>query len=93
MATNPQRAQAIADAVLNAAATQAQVNRLAASLAASEGREAEYSAMSAADKATYFVTHIRKYCVNAVRGRDVSLATAAAAATAIASTNQEFPEP
>lgn len=91
MATKPQRAQSLGDALLNGVASTAQINRLALALAFTEGKAAAFNAMTQAERAAYFVDHLKTYCTNATKGYDVSTATATAAATALAANAQEFP--
>lgn len=92
MATPEQRAQAIADALLNKAATAAQVNRLGAALSRQDGDYATYSAGSATVKAQMLVAKIRAYCLNVVKSTDGQIAVTTALSNASSAVESEFTE-
>ena len=82
MATYAQRAQAIADAVLNAAATPTQINRVGAAIAVMTGQESHYAALSNAQRAEFMVRHYRSVTIGWVRSSDANTAADQAQAQA-----------
>ena len=92
MATQVQRAQAICDALLNAPATPAQIDRLGRALATAEARLAEYEPATAAQKAAFVVAHFRNYALSAVRGVEQGSAVNTAIASTAADVASGFPE-
>lgn len=91
MATNTQNAISAVSAIFNVAATPAQVNRVGAGFATQEGRLAEYQTASQDLRAAFLLKHLKAYSINAVKAGDVAIATAQAAASAIAAIDEEFP--
>lgn len=92
MATPEQRAQALADAILNKVATASQVNRLGAALARQDGDYATYSAASATVKAQMLVTKVRAYLLNVVKSTDGQIAATTALSSASSAVEAEFTE-
>jgi hypothetical protein len=92
MATYVQRAQAIADALYNGVASPAMVNRIGLGIAASEGRETEYGAMTNAQKAEFIVRHYRRHTIQLVSVRDERIASLSATTSAHAAVETEFAE-
>lgn len=84
MATYAQRAQAIADAIVNATATQTQVNRLGEAIAFNTGQTAHYASLTLAQKAEFIVRHYRGVSIEWVRSADVQAAMQAAQSSAAA---------
>lgn len=92
MATSTQRAQAIADAILNAAAPAAKVNRLGQAFAFQGGMLSEYNAMTNSDKSAFLVGRVRGFCVALVKQYDQAVAAEAAKEAAGAAVDTEFAE-
>ena len=78
MATNAQRAQSIANAVVNGTATLAQIDRIGRAIAAQAGRSAEYLTLADADKAAMIVAHYRAVTLAWVQQADAWAAQEAA---------------
>jgi len=93
MATFPQRAQAIGDALVNGVATQGQIDSLGQALAWQTGMLVEYSSMTAGQKAEFFVTRMVEINKGYVKTFRQNTASAAAIATASQSVDAEFPNP
>lgn len=91
MATDIQRAQAIADALYNATATQQQLARVGGALAAQVGHKAAYDAGDNSAKATIAVNAFRAIVVNAIKDSEARTASQAAANAAVAAVSVEFP--
>lgn len=85
MATNLQRSQAICDAIINGVATVDQMNRLAR--ACSGLSEAEYNALTNAQKAAIIPLACRTWALGKIHAYDLH-----AAQQATANPNDEFPE-
>lgn len=92
MATNPQRLQAIGDALLNKVATQNQLDHLGLALAYENGTLGEYQAANAGARAGLALAMIRAHLINPVRAYDAATASQAAAITAANAVNTEFAE-
>lgn len=85
MATNLQRSQAICDALINGVATVNQMNRLARALSGLS--EADYNALTNAEKAAIIPTATRAWALGKIYAYD-----AHAAQQAVADPNDTLPE-
>lgn len=95
MATKLQRGKAIADAIINGTATNAQLNRLGRAMAFRTMRVAEYDAANAAGKADILIDGLRIICLQLIQERESidAIETARIASnTAVASAFTEVPE-
>jgi len=92
MATPEQRAQAIADALLNKVATASQINRLGVALSRQDGDYATYNAASGTVKAQMLVAKVRAYLLNVVKSTDGQIAVTTALSTASSAVEAEFTE-
>lgn len=92
MATHAQRAQAIADAILNKSALPSQVNRLGQAMAFQGGFLNEYDAMAPAEKAAFLVGRVRGHCVAIVKQFDQALAIEIAKNQVALAVDAEFAE-
>lgn len=88
MPTKTQRIKAVADALLNTTATNAQINKLGQALAARMGRLDEYTAADAAGKASIAIEELRRHLLGMIREYDALVAARAAETAA----DSEFPE-
>lgn len=92
MATNAQRAQAYADALLNRTATAAEVDRLGQALARNAGRGAEYQAATAGAKAAILIACARANDIAIVKSTEAQAAAQTAANNAVLTTDADFAE-
>lgn len=92
MATPEQRAQAIADALLNKVATASQINRLGAALSRQDGDYVAYNAASGTVKAQMLVAKVRAYLLNVVKSTDGQIAVTTALSNASSAVESEFTE-
>lgn len=92
MATYIQRLQSACDALLNAVATQAQMNRLARAIAWQTGRLSEYDAGTNAQKAAIGIAGMRAWAINTVKSFEAQAAANTAAASAVATTDADYAE-
>ena len=88
MATYAQRAQGIANAIVNGTATLAQIDRIGTAIAANQARAEEYAALTSAGRAEFLVRYFRDTTLAIVRAADMQ----AAMATAQSSAASDLPE-
>lgn len=88
MPTKTQRIKAVADALLNTTATNAQIDKLGRALAARMGRLDEYNATDAAGKVSIAIEELRRHLLGMIREYDALIAARAAESAA----DSEFPE-
>jgi hypothetical protein len=92
MATYPDRAHGICDAILNKIATAGQMEHLGKALAYQAGALSEYNVMTSLEKAIFLVTRVRSYLVTVVKQYDQAVAAQLAMNNAAASVDSEFTE-
>lgn len=92
MATNLQRMQAIANALINGTATPAQLGRLGEALAKHGSAYAEYVAADNAGKAGIALREMRRLLLGVIKAAETSEAVQQAASDAGAAVDADFPE-
>ncbi len=93
MATNPQRVQAIANALINAIATPAQINRIGQGLAHQPPPfTGNYDALSNAEKMAFILAQLRQIVLFPIKQKDASDAARATPVPDPALVDTEFAE-
>lgn len=92
MATNLQRVQAYCDALLNAAASPAQIDRLGIAFATDAARLGEYQAATQAQKLRIFLDCARSFHINLLMRTEAASASQTAANAAAAAAETALPE-
>ncbi len=92
MATNTQRVQAIANALINATATPAQINRIGLGLSRDGVLSDNYAAMTSAEKAAFIVSQLRQIVLSHIKQTDANAAARAAPVADPAAVDTEFAE-
>ncbi len=93
MATNTQRVQAIANALINGTATPAQINRIGLGLSREHPPFSDnYAEMTSAEKAGFIVSKFRQIILSHIKQNDAIAAARAAPVADPAAVDAEFAE-
>ncbi len=93
MATNIQRAQSIASALVNKTATAAQIDRIGVALTRIPFvTSVNYEGMTGAEKAGFIVSQLRELIISNIKQHDLAVAARAAPVADPAAVDAEFAE-